>query len=122
MEIKLYDPAAITLDGRMDEAVWKSAVAYTGFKKLGTANLLPEGNQTIFKILPCADRIYVGVKCMESDMQRFLKAENGAFSHVDSIEVFLAPSGSSYDFYQFMHSAKSDGSGKCHYYEETGVI
>lgn len=121
MEINLIDPAAITLDGCMDEAVWESAVEYSGFKRLGAAGVPMETNLTSFKILPCADRIFIGIKCMESDMQRLRNAEDGAFSHVDSIELFLAPSGTSFDFYQFMISAKGSGM-QFRYYEEGGNI
>ena len=66
---KLYPDNYITLDGRMDEAVWSEVPEYTGFttmKKLG-GNLV--NDQTFVKILPCNNYIYFGIKCMDANME-----------------------------------------------------
>jgi len=120
MDIKLFDKNCITLDGRMDEPVWETVPAYTGFSKLGSGVEIPAESQTFFKFLPCEDRIYVGVKCMEPEMDRVKGAVDGALNHVDAFELFLAPSGSDYDFYQFFISSKGSKEGR--YWEEAGVI
>ena len=120
MENKIFDKNCITLDGRMDEPAWESATAYTGFTRLGSGAAIPEGSQTFFKILPCEDRIFVGVKCMEPEMDRLKSSSDSSMNHVDAFELFLAPSGSAYDFYQLFVSAKGSKEGR--YWEENGVI
>ena len=120
MEIKIYDKDCITLDGRMDEEAWESAATYTGFTRLGSGAAVGQAEQTYFKILPCADRVYIGIKCMETEMERLKNSSDGALNHVDSIELFLAPSGNPYDFYQFFISARGGTEGR--YWEEAGVI
>ena len=110
METKLYDKNCITMDGRMDEPVWETVPAYTGFSKLGSGAEVPEDSQTIFKILPCEDRVYVGVKCMEPEMDRLKASSDNSMNHVDAVELFVAPSGSDYDYYQFFISAKGSKS------------
>ena len=120
METKLFDKNCITLDGRMDEPVWETVEEYSGFKKLGAAGIPDEENPTFFKILPCADRIYIGVKCMESDMEYHKSVANGSYGHTNSIELFLSPSGNFADFYQFFITAS--GSTESKYYEERGKL
>ena len=119
MERKLYNKDCITLDGRMDEQVWESVEAYTGFKGLGKKDVLADELQTFFKIIPCEDRIYIGVKCMEPNIEQLKASVGGSFA-ADSVELFLAPSGNPYDFYQFLISPK--GAKISIYYEEAGVI
>ena len=68
METKLYNKDIITLDGRMDEPVWNEVKEYTDFKKKNLAGGGLATVQTSFKIVPCEDRIYIGIKCMEPDM------------------------------------------------------
>ena len=59
----------IVLDGCMDEPVWDTVETQTGFHKLNSEGGGPAPAETEFKVLPCADRIYVGVKCLEPDME-----------------------------------------------------
>lgn len=120
MDNKIFDINCITMDGRMDEPVWETVPAYTGFTRLGSGAEIPEDSQTIFKFLPCEDRIFVGVKCMESEMDRLRASSDSSMNHVDAFELFIAPSGSDYDYYQFFISAK--GSKSSVYWEEAGVI
>ena len=53
----------IVLDGKMDEAVWDGLPEYTDFKMLKKFGGKLAEKQTIFKILPCEDRVYFGIKC-----------------------------------------------------------
>ena len=119
MKNQVFDKDCITLDGRMDEPVWESVQTYTGFKKVSNTEPLADELQTFFKIIPCEDRIYVGVKCMEPDIPRLQASVGGSFA-VDSLELFLSMSGNPYDFYQFLISPK--GAKISIYYEEAGVI
>lgn len=119
MENKVYNKDCITLDGRLDEPAWESAKAYTGFQRLGTRNAVADELQTFFRILPCEDRVYIGIKCMEPNIEALKASVGGSFA-ADSVEVFLSPSGNAYDFYQFLVSPK--GAKISIYYEEAGVI
>ena len=112
----------IILDGKMDEPVWDTLPVHTGFKKLKSRGGGPAPTETEFKILPCEDRVYVGVKCLEPAMQEILSATkiaNAVYSG-HSVEVFLSPAGDSYEFYQFIVSMH----GGCYtqYYSEGGKI
>ena len=121
MEQKLYDSKLITLDGRLDEPVWDAAEEHTGFKTFKAQGSKPAFLDTSFKILPCEDRVYIGVKCCETDMEQVLKGSQ--FRTVwtnDSVELFVAPSGTSYQFYQFAMSVA--GQSACQFYSERGVI
>jgi len=117
MERKDY----ITLDGRMDEAAWASAKEFTGFQKLkrnggGLAEV-----QTVVKVLPMEDRVYFGFMCLEPDMQQVIDShpKRGIWS-TDRIELFLSPSGGTFDYYQFM--VTFGGKAVSNYYSEGGQI
>lgn len=120
METKLFDKNCITLDGRMDEPVWESVPVYTGFSRLGSDGTALSHSQTFFKFVPCEDRVYVGIQCMEPEMDRLKASSDNSLNHVDAVELFLAPSGDPYDYYQFFISAKGSKEGR--YWEEAGVI
>jgi len=119
MEMNKY---GITLDGRMDEPVWETVEEHTGFRMLGSAGGAVVAQQTFFKILPCEDRVYIGIKCTEPDgMDKLLETRyrgNGAYS--PSVELFISPSGSDYEFYQFL--ATINGQRSSQYYSEGGNI
>lgn len=118
----LQNKYGIVLDGKMDEPIWQTVKEYTGFR-------LPRSNggelrpwQTFFKIVPCEDRIYVGARCEEGEeMQTVLEnryrsnAYNGS-----SIELFFSPSGTDYEFYQFLVTINGQTEGR--YYSECGNI
>ena len=121
MENKLFDSNCITLDGKMDEAVWNEVETHGDFRYFQSHGGQLQEVKTFFKIIPCADRIYVGVKCMEPDMKL---AESHRFAHSGygkpSIQLFFCPSGKDFDFYQFF--AGWDGSKLEFFYSECGQI
>ncbi len=112
----------IILDGKMDEAVWDTVEGHSGFVGLVTTDGgKPAPVDTIFKVLPCEDRIYVGVKCFEPDMQFVLDTRykrNSYSGH--AIEMFFSPSGNSFEFYQFVVTI--NGQTMTQYYSEGGNI
>jgi len=121
METKLYDKNAITLDGRLDEEVWESAKAHTNFKKLKCVGGEIAPVQTSFQILPCKDRIYIGIKCEDPNIQATLEGSKKRSKWgCDSVEIFLAPSGDTFDFYQFLITLS--GGDACQFYSEGGNI
>ncbi len=118
----LQNQYGIVLDGKMDEPIWQTAEEHTGFRTLNSQGGELRPWQTFFKILPCEDRVYVGVRCEEGDeMQTILEnryrsnAYNGS-----SVELFFAPSGTDYEFYQFLVTLNGQTEGR--YYSENGNI
>ena len=94
----------IILDGRMDEPVWDTVPEYTGFTMFVTRGGQPQDEApTYFKVLPCEDRIYVGVKCMEND--RMIQVKNNRYTHgawaAPAIELYFSPAGTNFEAYQF---------------------
>ena len=121
METKLYIKDCITLDGRMDEPVWETAKEYTDFRYNKIIGGQVAEVQTSFKILPCEDRIYIGIKCMEPDMD-YVKKINPSLAiwTCDDVEIFLSPNGSYFDFYQF--AITFEGQTAQMFYSEGGNI
>ena len=114
METKLYKASDITLDGRMDEPVWNEVEEHTGFKEMEVyrAALTRGGKleeaQTSFKVLPCEDCVYFGIKCMEPDMD-FLKSKKTTDIYMtNTVELFLAPTNEGSEFYHFLLSFQGE--------------
>ena len=102
METKLYNKDIITLDGRMDEPVWNEVEEYTDFQKKKISGGGLASVQTSFKIITCEDRIYIGIKCMEPNMEYVTRVNPSlAMWTCDDVEIFLSPNCNYYDFYQF---------------------
>jgi len=121
METKLYDKNCITIDGKLDEAVWQTAEAHTGFKKLKSHGGAPAEAQATFYILPCEDRIYFGIKCEEPDIENVVATHHKRSRYTtDSVEFFLSPSGDTFDFYQFLVTMGNDCDAI--YHSESGNI
>ena len=121
MEKKFFDPKTITIDGRMDEAAWDLVSEQTGFYLLRTQTPTLDRAQTSFKILPCEDRVIIGIRCEEPDMAYVNHVEK--FHTIwtgDAIELYLSPSNNYFDFYQFVVS--SAGATACLFHSEGGVI
>ena len=122
MEEKKMNQYGITLDGCMDEPIWDTVEEHTGFRLLGSQGGETVTRQTFFKVLPCEDRVYIGIKCEEPDgmdkVEEIRYKGNIWFS--PSVELFLSPSGSDYEFYQFL--ATINGQRSSQYYSEGGNI
>jgi len=123
MEKKIYPVDCITLDGRMDEPVWNEVPTYTDFRHLKDIGGALQEVKTYFKIIPCEDRIYIGVKCMEPDIayaiDHWEKNKRGLWA-APGVQLFLSPAGKSFDYYQFVVTWFC-GTG-CYYYSEGGNI
>ena len=97
---KLYE---ITLDGKLDEAAWANAKEFTGYRMMESRGGEVVKNQTIFKILQDTECVYFGFKCLEEDMEQVIESHpNRNIWGTDRIELFISPSGDTYDFYQFV--------------------
>jgi len=122
MDAKKANPYGIVLDGQMNEPIWDTVPEYSGFYFLQSegGGLQPE--PTYFKILPCEDRIYIGFRCMEPTQMESMIANKDRWNSWGSndIEIFLAPAGNTYDFYQFCVGFA--GQKVALYYAEDGNI
>ena len=121
METKLFDPALITIDGRMDEPQWAEVQEQTGFYLLKRQKPTLDPAQTSFKILPCKDRVIIGIRCEEPDMAHINKVNQYTTIWTgDAVELYLSPSNNYFDFYQFVVS--SVGATASLFHSEGGVI
>ena len=128
MSNKIFSDDCIVLDGRLDEAVWNEVPEGTGFTTIKTAG--GEGvegqktggvlvdDQTFVKILPCENRVYFGIKCMERNIP-FAKtfAAKSVYTG-NSVEIFLSPSNSTSEMYNFVLTV--DGLTQAIYFVEGG--
>ena len=111
----------IAIDGKLDEAVWESAKEFTGFRRMISQGGDAVEAQTFFKILQDKDAVYFGFKCMEPDIPHVI--EDHPFRNIwgtDRVELFISPSGGTYDYYQFVTTF--GGLMKTYYYAEGGQI
>ena len=121
MEKKLFDPTVITIDGRMDEPQWAEVQEQTGFYLLKTQTPTLDPAQTFFKILPCEDRVIIGIRCVEPDMDYVNQVEKVATIWTgNTVELYLSPSNNYFDFYQFVVSSVDATASLFH--SEGGVI
>jgi hypothetical protein len=77
---------------------------------------------TIFKVLPVEDRIFVSVKCLEpGTMDKVLESRYRVNSYSGhAIEMFFSPTGNDFEFYQFVVTI--NGQTMTQYYSEGGNI
>ena len=121
METKLYDKNCITIDGKLDEAVWESAKVFSGFKNLKSRGGGPAAADAEFRILSCEDRVYIGIKCIEPDIEWVVSKHSMRSTWcTDCVEFFISPSGDGFEFYQFMVTLGD--LAVCKFYSEAGNI
>ena len=115
---KLYN---IAIDGKLDEAAWANAKEFTGFRKMVSQGGEVLDVQTFFKVLQDKDAVYFGFKCMEPDIPHVIEDHpNRDIWGTDRVELFVSPSGGTYDFYQF--AVTFGCKMKAFYYAEGGQI
>ena len=111
----------ICLDGKLDEAAWESAKTFTDFRRIKNEGGDIVDVQTVFKILPDKDRVYFGFKCFEPEMDRIKEVDSKvSIWGSDRVELFVSPSGGTYDFYQFVTFFGREP--RANYYAEGGNI
>jgi len=68
--VRMNAGEVITLDGRLDEAVWMRAAPATNFIQRDPANGKPATEQTEVRIVYSADKLYMGVTCFDSEPEK----------------------------------------------------
>ncbi|MBR2911751.1 MAG: hypothetical protein IKC05_09080 [Lentisphaeria bacterium] len=116
-------PAAseIVLDGKLDDAAWKKAVVHSDFRPFANSGKNRLKSKTSFMVLHRDGDLYIGIRCDEPFMNK-LKAPKGggAMWNMDGVEIFMAPTGQSDEFYQFLVTASNIRWSQ--WYGEAGVI
>ena len=82
----------ITLDGRLDEAVWKEAPAATDFFQKQPNNGAPASERTEVRFAYDEDNFYVGVICFDSQPDKLLikdLREDFDFGTTDLVQIFI---------------------------------
>ena len=118
MNGKIFPNNCITLDGRMDEAVWNEVPESTGFttRKILGGELVED--QTFVKILPCNNRVYFGIKCMDANMDFVKSFKSKDIYSGNSIELFISPTNSTSEVYNLAMTI--DGLTQVIYFVESG--
>jgi len=92
----------IKIDGKLDEADWKTAVPVSGF--INGATKKPAKNQTLAKMLYDDEYVYFGVEAMEPAPDKlaaqYTKRDETVWKD-DDIEIFIDPEGTGQLYYQF---------------------
>lgn len=66
--LKMNEPGEITLDGRLDEAIWQQATAATGFIQRSPDDGKPATEKTEVRIAYTNDALYIGARAYDSAM------------------------------------------------------
>ena len=111
----------IVLDGKLDDAAWKKAVVHSDFRPFANSGKSRLKSKTSFMVLYRDGNLYIGIRCDEPFMNK-LKAPKGggAMWNMDGVEIFMAPTGQSDEFYQFLVTASNIRWSQ--WYGEAGVI
>jgi hypothetical protein len=87
--MRLADGESITMDGRLDEPVWKRAVPADGFVQIDPANGTPPTELTEVRIAFDGDAIYMGVTCYDSDPDGWLGFQRRRDEFLGSDDRFM---------------------------------
>ena len=93
------------VDGRLDEACWGKAEWSSDFRAKLSATEKTIRNQTAFAIVSDWQNIYIGLKCDESNVEAARNEPLRSLWTMNQMNLFLAPSGNGFNFYQFAFSA-----------------
>ena len=95
--------SAITVDGKLTPAEWQHAVKVAGFRVSGREQLAAE--QTVMHLLYDDTNLYLGVKCVESNMPSLvadIRVHDGRVWHDDCVEFFIDASHDHSTYQQFI--------------------
>lgn len=106
----------ITIDGKIDEAIWESAPAASDFIMFQPDNgiPIPEGRKTIVKVLYDNDAIYIAALLYDEDPSKIMKeiSARDDFGASDVFGVFINGFNDGQQDFQFFVNA-ADGQADC---------
>lgn len=98
--------STITIDGNLDEAVWKNTATITDFVKKDDA--APAEFQTTTRILRDNDNLYIGLECTDPATDKLLEnitSRDGKVWQDNEIELFFDPKRNGKTIYQFIFNS-----------------
>jgi len=111
---------APVVDGKLDDAVWRRAKPAGGFHPLMPGR--KKVHATTFRAVYTPEALYLGIRCAEENTGA-LKADGrrkAAVFQDDSVEIFVVPTESKADYYQFVVNA--NGTQGIYYWMENKNI
>ena len=110
---KTYDcpktTAALTIDGRLDDAAWQQAPWTEAFVDIeGSAKPLPR-HRTRVKMLWDDQYFYVAAQMEEPHVWATLTKHDSVIFHDNDFEVFIDPNGDTLEYYEFEINALNTG-------------
>ena len=109
------------VDGRLDDACWGKAEWSSNFQAKLSESDKAIRNQTAFAIVSDRQNIYIGLKCDEADVASARNETLDSLWRMNQVNLFLAPSGNGFNFYQFAFSA-NHGLRASYAYSEGGNV
>lgn len=95
--------AGPAVDGRLDEACWAEAKWEGGFTKFANQLVNREvSRETSFAVVADERNVYFGVRCQEPKTDALKKLPVLSPWVADGVEIFVCPTGKSFDFYHFV--------------------
>jgi hypothetical protein len=95
-----------TIDGALDDPCWRSAVVLRGFVKLDGSTLYAPDTEA--RVCWDAERLYVGVRCSESQMKSIkveMKDRDDRVWRDDCVEIFIDANHDRSSYYHFIVNA-----------------
>lgn len=112
----------MTIDGRLDEPCWAAADWNGGFRHLSGRNTGGELVQTSFAVVADAHSVYFGVRCKEPKLDKIRAMPVVNIWNCDGFELFLAPTGKSFSYYQFVVPYNPINGSAMNFASESGNI
>ena len=108
---------APTLDGKLDDPVWKDAKWQEGFTEVGTGK--PAETPTRFAVAYDDRNLHIAIRASEPNLDKLkakvTKRDSLDLYHDDGVELFIAPGSQRTDYYQFQINSKgvvADAAGR----------
>lgn len=82
---------SVTIDGRLDEPVWREAARLTGFSQYRPVDGLPAADSTVVLVWYASNAIYFGIRAMEphGSVVRATLADRDAIDADDNVQILL---------------------------------
>ncbi len=91
VQIPRFDSVNVTIDGRLDEAVWSRAALLTGFSQYQPVDSRPAEEPTEVRVFYGPNAIYFGIRALEvhGDVVRATQANRDNIGADDNVQILL---------------------------------
>ncbi len=87
--LRISDAQVVTVDGRLDEELWRDATPATDFVQIDPVNGRPATEQTEVRIAYNTDTLYLGVLCFDSEPDKWLGYQRRRDEFLSSDDRFM---------------------------------